>query len=100
MNYAGSEPLYRTSMDTVTVPEADNFHTPEDFCAPLLHELAHSTGHAKRLDRAILTGKASFGSDTCAKEELVAELGAAFLSNAVGPDLSLIEPSTAGYLAN
>ena len=102
MNYAGSELLYRTSpdTDTVTVPEAGNFYTPEDFCATLFHELAHSTGHAKRLDWATFTENTSSGSETYAKEELVAELGAAFLSNAVGLDLSLTEPSTAGYLAN
>ena len=100
ITYAGSEPHYRTSTDTVTVPGASNFHTPEDFYATLFHELAHSTGHAKRLDRATLTEKASFGSETYAKEELVAELGAAFLSNAAGLDLARTEPSTAGYLAN
>lgn len=50
--------------------------------------------------RATLTENASFGLETYAKEELVAELGAAFLSNAVGLDLALTEPSTAGYLAN
>ena len=100
VHYAGSEPHYRTSTDTVTVPEAGNFHTPEDFYATLFHELAHSTGHAKRLDRATLTEKASFGSETYAKEELVAELGAAFLSNAAGLDLARTESSTAGYLAN
>ncbi|MFC7670686.1 ArdC family protein [Hymenobacter humi] len=100
VNYTGSEPHYRTSTDTVTVPEASNFHTPEDFYATLFHELAHSTGHAKRLDRPTLTEKASFGSETYAKEELVAELGAAFLSNAAGLDLARTEPSTAGYLAN
>jgi antirestriction protein ArdC len=100
VNYAGSEPHYRTSTDTVTVPEAGNFHTPEDFYATLFHELAHSTGHAKRLDRPTLAEKASFGSETYAKEELVAELGAAFLSNAAGLDLARTEPSTAAYLAN
>lgn len=100
IRYAGSEPHYRTSTDTVTVPEASNFHTPEDFYSTLFHELAHSTGHSKRLDRATLTEKASFGSETYAKEELVAELGAAFLSNTAGLDLARTEPSTASYLAN
>lgn len=100
VNYVGSEPHYRTSTDTVTMPAAGSFHTPEDFYATLFHELAHSTGHAKRLNRSTLTEKASFGSETYAKEELVAELGAAFLSNAAGLDLARTEPSTAGYLAN
>ena len=100
IQYAGSEPCYRTSTDTVTVPEASSFHTAEDYYATLFHELAHSTGHGKRLDRATLTEKASFGSESYAKEELVAELGASFLSNAAGLDLTRTEPATASYLDN
>ncbi len=96
----GSEPKYRTSTDTVTMPEAGDFHTAEDYYLTLFHELTHSTGHAKRLDRPTLTEVAAFGSETYAKEELVAELGASFLSNAAGLDLALTEPSTASYLTN
>ena len=96
----GSEPKYRTSTDTVTMPEAGDFHTAEDYYLTLFHELTHSTGHARRLDRPTLTEVAAFGSETYAKEELVAELGASFLSNAAGLDLTLTEPSSASYLAN
>lgn len=100
IRYDGADAHYRTSTDTVSVPAASRFHTAEDYYATLFHELTHSTGHAKRLDRATLTEKASFGSAPYAKEELVAELGAAFLSNAAGLDLTRTEPSTASYLAN
>ena len=98
--HKGSEAMYRTSTDTVTMPEASDFHTAEDYYHTLFHELTHSTGHAKRLDRATLTELAAFGSETYAKEELVAELGASFLSHAAGLDLSRTEPSSASYLAN
>ncbi|GAB3720552.1 hypothetical protein GCM10027594_00570 [Hymenobacter agri] len=80
------------------MPEASTFHTAEDFYLTTFHELVHSTGHSKRLDRATLTEKASFGSPTYAKEELVAELGAAFLSNTAGLDLSVTENNTAAYI--
>ena len=98
--HKGSEAMYRTSTDTVTMPAASDFHTAEDYYHTLFHELTHSTGHAKRLDRATLTELAAFGSETYAKEELVAELGASFLSHAAGLDLTRTEPSSASYLAN
>ncbi|MDO7887836.1 ArdC family protein [Hymenobacter cheonanensis] len=98
--HKGSEALYRTSTDTVTMPAATDFHTAEDYYHTLFHELTHSTGHAKRLDRATLTELAAFGSETYAKEELVAELGASFLSHAAGLDLTRTEPSSASYIAN
>jgi len=60
--HKGSEALYRTSTDTVTMPEASDFHTAGDYYHTLFHELTHSTGHAKRLDRATLTELAAFGS--------------------------------------
>ncbi|MBF9239638.1 DUF1738 domain-containing protein [Hymenobacter sp. BT683] len=100
IRYNGPDAHYRTSTDTVSVPAASRFHTVEDYYSTLFHELTHSTGHAKRLDRATLSEKASFGSETYVKEELVAELGTAFLSNAAGLDLTRSEPSTASYLAN
>ena len=98
--YAGSNPHYRTSTDTVTVPEARNFHTAEDFYLTLFHELAHSTGHSKRLDRAQLVEMAAFGSENYAKEELVAELGAAFLGNIAGLDVAASTASSASYIAS
>jgi len=98
--HRGSEAVYRTSTDTVTMPEASDFHTAEDYYHTFFHELTHSTGHAKRLDRPTLTEQAAFGSEIYAKEELVAELGASFLSNAAGLDLALTEPSSASYIAN
>ncbi|WP_460503682.1 zincin-like metallopeptidase domain-containing protein, partial [Hymenobacter agri] len=98
--HKGSEAMYRTSTDTVTMPAASDFHTAEDYYHTLFHELTHSTGHAKRLDRVTLTELAAFGSETYAKEELVAELGASFLSHAAGLDLTRTEPSSASYIAN
>ncbi len=52
--------------------------------ATLFHELIHSTGHPSRLNRPTLTESAGFGSNPYCKEELVAEMGAAFLSGHAG----------------
>jgi len=100
IKHAGSSAVYRTSTDTVTMPEAELFATVEDYYQTLFHELAHSTGHKSRLNRDTLTEVAAFGSATYAKEELVAEIGAAMLSGAAGLDMSVTEKSTTAYLQN
>jgi len=51
-------------------------HATENYYATLLHELTHWSGHASRLKRDLIN---RFGDDAYAMEELVAELGAAFL---------------------
>jgi len=73
---------YLPREDRIEMPDRERFYgtltssPTESYYAVLLHELVHWTGAAHRLDRA-LNGK--FGSEDYAKEELVAELGAAFL---------------------
>lgn len=79
---AGGSAFYRPSADSVTLPPPECFiDTPtspalENYYSTLAHELTHWTGHKSRLDRLQSTG---FGSDEYAREELVAELGAAFI---------------------
>jgi len=69
----------------------------EAFYATLFHELVHSTGHRERLNRKTLTDGAPFGSPTYSREELVAEMGAAFLCATAGIDDPTIEDS-ASYI--
>lgn len=69
-------PSYAQEPDVIEMPPLGCFHTVEDFYAALLHELTHWTGHRARLARDL---SVRFGSSAYAKEELVAELGAAFL---------------------
>ena len=65
---------YQPALDTVYMPDFSLFHTPEHFYGTLFHEATHWTGHKSRLDRL-----ANYIGEGRAKEELVAELGAAFL---------------------
>lgn len=68
--------------------------------AVLLHELVHSTGHASRLNRFEEDGCThKFGSKSYANEELVAELGAGFLSAEAGI-FQQVEDDTAAYIAS
>jgi antirestriction protein ArdC len=79
---------YSPSGDFVGMPSPEQFRTAEDYYSVLFHELTHSTGHDSRLNRKGVTGAegewSAFGSTPYAKEELVAEMGAAFLCGQVG----------------
>jgi len=79
---------YSPSGDYVGMPSPDQFKTGEEYYSTLFHELTHSTGHESRLNRKGVSGTegnwSSFGSNPYAKEELVAEMGAAFLCGQVG----------------
>ena len=77
----GSRAFYRRSDDQITLPDRFRFNVAEDFYATGLHELTHWTGNEHRLDR---TWGKRFGDDAYAFEELVAEMGSAFLSAKLG----------------
>ena len=76
LSFGGDRAFYRPSADAVKVPKAESFKRIEEFYATNLHEYGHATGHKTRLARGLDT---TFGSDSYAEEELVAELTAAFL---------------------
>ncbi len=84
IEHGGTRAFYRPSSDSVRLPEPTRFASTEDYYATLFHELAHSTGHSKRLDRGLDSIPQPFGSPDYGKEELVAEMAAAFLSAHAG----------------
>lgn len=77
----GDKAFYVPSADYVQVPPQPAFFEQINYYRTALHELTHATGHAKRLDRD-LTNR--FGTGGYAREELVAEMGSAFLCAALG----------------
>ncbi len=95
---AGSKAFYNSLSDRVTMPPRELFTTAEEYYATLLHEMTHSTGHPKRLARETITEAAPFGSARYSKEELCAEMGAAFLCAEAGISPVVIE-NQAAYLA-
>ena len=88
--------FYAPSKDQICLPERERFTSPENYYATALHELTHWTGHESRLNRQF--GK-RFGDNAYAFEELVAELGAAFVVGHVGFVDATIE-NHAAYLEN
>ena len=75
---------YTPVHDTVNMPTQSLFPKLEHYYSVLFHELTHSTGHWQRLHRQTLTDLCPFGSTNYSKEELVAEMGAAFLCGVAG----------------
>jgi len=71
--------FYSPSDDIVWMPARERFENEDGYYATLFHELIHSTGHEKRLKRSSLLEQGGFGTDPYCREELVAEMGAAFL---------------------
>ena len=72
---------YAPVTDRILIAPRETFTSDEGFTRVLLHEMTHSTGHPSALAREMDT---SFGSESYAQEELVAELGSLFLSSDLG----------------
>jgi antirestriction protein ArdC len=75
---------YTPATDTLHLPSPACFQSTEAYYATVFHELVHATGHRSRLNRRTLTDLCLFGDPTYAKEELVAEMGAAYLCGVCG----------------
>ncbi|MFY9294405.1 MAG: zincin-like metallopeptidase domain-containing protein [Methylorubrum rhodinum] len=91
----GKHACYSTASDTIRLPARSAFPTFSGYAGTIIHELVHWSGAAHRLARD-LTGR--FGSRAYAAEELVAEIGAAF----VLADIGLVRtphPDHAAYCA-
>jgi antirestriction protein ArdC len=86
---------YRPSADLVNMPQPGLFNSDEGYYATLFHELVHSTGHQSRLNRSGVTELNNFGSHSYSKEELCAEMGAAFLCSHAGIIERTLENSAA-----
>jgi len=95
--HGGSRACYVPSTDNIHMPCIDFFRDAESYYATRAHETTHWTRHKSRLDRDF--GRKRFGDEGYAMEELVAELGAAFLA----ADLELtpeVRDDHASYIAS
>lgn len=92
--HGGGRAFYRPGDDFIQLPEKPLFVTPQDYYATALHELCHWTGHKSRLNR-VLSGRQDI--EAYAYEELVAEIGAAFLCAHCGLSARL---EHASYISN
>ena len=82
IQHGGNKAFYTPTHDAIKMPPSQSFRDIESYYATLAHELTHWTSHFSRLDREF--GQKRFGDHGYAMEELVAEIGAAFLCAALG----------------
>jgi antirestriction protein ArdC len=99
IRHGGDKACYSKNLDYVQMPDRSSFEGAEEYYSTLFHELTHSTGHPERLNRQTLTEFERFGDANYSREELVAEMGAAFLAGYCGIENRTINNSTA-YLAS
>lgn len=97
ISHGGNRAFYRPATDSIVMPPLEAFRDADSYYATLAHEVTHWTGHQSRLPRDF--GGKRFGSEGYAMEELVAELGAAFLCADLGVMLEAREDHSA-YIAN
>lgn len=95
LKFGGNRAYYSPSLDYVQLPHLSTFDTPEEYYSTLFHEITHATGHQSRVGRKSILEPSYFGSHSYSKEELVAEMGAAFLSGYCGIENVTIENSAA-----
>ena len=83
IRYGNHNPCYSPMVDTIFMPEIKSFESDAEYYSTIFHELSHATGHGSRLNRESV---ASLKRDShkYSEEELVAELGSAFLCHHTG----------------
>lgn len=86
--------FYHPSRDFVNMPPRERFENAAGYYATLFHELTHSTGHTSRLARDL---SGTFGDTSYGREELIAEMGGAYLCGLAGISEDTIE-NAAAYL--
>lgn len=100
IEHGGGRAFYRPAEHHVQMPPRHSFRETAGYYATLFHELTHSTGHPDLLNRNEIAEIQGKGSDSYAREELVAELGSAILTRRAGvkPDPEDVDQEAA-YIA-
>ena len=94
----GDRAYYSPSDDSVHTPLPEQFKDSNEYYSTLFHELVHSTGHEKRLNR--INKCAAFGTADYSTEELVAEIGSASLMATLGIGTDDTLTASAAYVKN
>lgn len=97
VRHGGNRAFYSVTDDRIQLPPFEAFHDAEGYYATRGHETIHWTRHETRLDRSF--GRKTWGDEGYAREELVAELGAAFLAADLGLAIEP-RPDHAAYIGS
>jgi antirestriction protein ArdC len=99
ISFKGNRAFYDVENDEIVLPKMKNFKNSTSYYSTLFHELIHATGAEKRLNRKTFSDRVPFGTECYAQEELIAEMGAAFMCHFTGILPNEIA-DTASYVQN
>ena len=97
-NQEGNQAYYQPVLDRIVLPKRNQFGETAGYYSTAFHELVHSTGHMKRLNR--LDATAHFGSEDYSKEELIAEIGSSALVHHCGLETPSSFKNNTAYVQN
>jgi len=84
VKHGGNRAFYSPLLDYIGMPPRDAFDYADGYYSTLFHEMVHSTGHKSRVGRDGIEAMDGFGSEKYSREELIAEMGAAYLCSEAG----------------
>ncbi len=93
IEFGSEKAMYVPTLDIVSMPKPEYFPTTGHYYTTLFHELIHSTGHDSRLSRDPIPFPVPHEPKLFAREELVAEMGSAFLCGYAGIENDVIDES-------
>jgi len=99
VRHGGGRAFYRPGMDFVQMPEPGSFKTLADYWSTMIHEHGHWTGAASRLNRPGIAQFSGSSSEAYAFEELIAEMGAAFVCKHLGIQREGLFENHVAYIA-
>ncbi len=97
-NVEGNQAYYQPALDRIVLPLMKQFAETAEYYGTAFHEMVHSTGHDKRLNR--LASTAHFGSEDYSKEELIAEIGSSALVYHCGMETKSSFRNNTAYIQN
>ena len=95
IKHGGNRACYNPASDVIQMPNPEFFHSIESYYSTVFHELIHSTGHETRLNREL---KNYFDIEKYSKEELIAEIGSAFLRAEAHISSPSVDENTIAYV--
>lgn len=95
VKFGGGRACYMPTEDSIRLPKKETFDKAEEFYTTEFHEFGHSTGHKSRLNREGVENFDHFGSGQYSREELIAEMTAAFLAGEAGIEQATLANSAA-----
>jgi len=98
IKHGDSRAYYTVGNDTVSIPDISAFESSEAYYRTLFHELAHSTGHRKRLERDGIANPAKYANHEYSEEELIAEMAASMMAGHTGIATEEADENSAAYL--